>query len=50
MVMCYHTQKQPQEVPWKGVLNFAFRVPGRCMWVGLFLEGSGATSLQPWWK
>ena len=48
MVMCYYTQKQPREVPWKeGVLNFAFRVPGRCMRVGLLLEGLQATSLQP---
>ena len=47
MVMSYYTQKKPREVPWKeGVLNFAFRVPGRCMPVGLFLEGFRATSLQ----
>ena len=47
MVMCY-IQKQPLEVPWKkDVLNFAFRVSGRYMWVGLFLEGLQAASLQP---
>ena len=51
MVMCYYIQKQPlRGALEEGVLEFTFRVPGRCLQMGLFLVGLQATSLQPYWK
>ena len=48
--MCYYTQKQPLRGGLECVLKFVFKVPSRCLQVGLFLVGLQATSLQPYWK